>query len=140
MTVLHGELERLHVPVAEELHLIVPVSDGLLPVNVRQPDRLPVDEEVLTHCEPLHSSALRAVVSKLALVSVSLGQPGQLRVPELTLTQSRQHFTNTSFYSPSASCWPQEAEARAVLSSPSPRLSWPSPCCGSGGSPPSPRT
>ena len=83
MAVLHRELERLHLPLAEELHLIVPVSDGPLPVSVRQPDRLPVDEEVLTHCEPLHSPALRAVVSELALVSVSLGQPGQLWVPEL---------------------------------------------------------
>ena len=83
MTVLSRELERLHLPVAEQLHLVIPVSHGPLPVSGGQSDRLLVDVKVLTHSKPLHSPTFRAVVSKLALVSVSLGHQGQLRVPGL---------------------------------------------------------
>ena len=83
MTGRRAELEGLHTVPAEEGDLLVPVSDTLLPVVVCRPKTLLVDVEVLSHTEPVHSPTVRAVVGKLALVSVGLRHQGQLVVPDL---------------------------------------------------------
>ena len=46
-----SKLERLHLFVAEEADLVIPVSDGPLPVCRGQPDALLVDVEILTNSE-----------------------------------------------------------------------------------------
>ena len=93
MACRRAELEGLNRRSAEESDLLVPVPDPGLPVIVRFPQALGVgwhgglhllvDVEVLSHTKPLHLAALRAVVGKLTLVCVGLGNHCQLRVPGL---------------------------------------------------------
>ena len=47
-----AELEGLDVLVGEDLHLVIPVRHGLLPVIVRPPLGLLVDVEILSNSKP----------------------------------------------------------------------------------------
>jgi hypothetical protein len=47
-----GELKRLNTVAAEVLHLLIPVSDSLLPVIGRGSNTLLVDVQVLTNSKP----------------------------------------------------------------------------------------
>lgn len=76
-----AELERLHLPVGEQLHLLVPVFDSPPPVVVAEPLALFVDVEILSNAEPVNLPAVGAVMGKLALVRVSLCHSSQLIVP-----------------------------------------------------------
>ena len=59
MTGWTAELEGLHILVAEERHLLVPVGDRLVPVSGRSRQGLLVDVKVLPNSKPASKSHLQ---------------------------------------------------------------------------------
>jgi len=68
-----AELEWLDVILAEQGHLLVPVSDSCLPVVIRLPQTLFVDVEILSNSKSADPTTVGTIVGKLALVCMCLG-------------------------------------------------------------------
>jgi len=76
VTSRHHKLERLNPFVAEEFNFVVPVCDRLFPVVFGQTKALLVDVQILTNSEPVHFSALSAVMGKPTLIGMPLSNHG----------------------------------------------------------------
>jgi len=76
-----AKLEWLDTFLAEQLYLIIPICYRSGPIGSGTLATLLVDVKILSHHEPGYFSAFGTVVSKHALISVTLGDPRQFFVP-----------------------------------------------------------